>query len=131
MASQEISAETEIFFKDNWTQTPLEYITLSEPLDTSDMDEYISIKYFSLPTNRVIGLDGGNGRKTSQGYLRVMCYQRSEIKALGLADDVCTFFDCKQLPKDISVGIGQDEAVIDMTNNWYEVKLTYDITQCS
>ena len=129
MASQEISAQTEIYFKDNWTQTPLEYITLSEALDTSEMDEYISIKYFSLPLNRVIGMNGANGRKAYHGYLRVLCYQRDEALALGLADDVCTFFDCKQLPSDITVSIGQDEESVDMDNGWFEVELTFDIVQ--
>ena len=130
MGSQQISAESEKHFKDNWSKTPLEYITLSAPLDTSSLNEYISIKYFSV-LNKRTGMDAIGDRVATYGYLRVMVYQKSEILALGLADDVIDFFSNVNLPLDIHVDIGQAGAVIDMTNTWHEVKLTFDICQYS
>jgi hypothetical protein len=127
MASLDISSECEDYFRTYWAQTALEYITLSKSLDTTALNEYISIRYFSLPTDKLIGF----GHKRTNGYLRVMVYQRKEALALGLADDVKEFFDNVDLPKDIHVDIGQDYPVLDMNADWFEIKLTFDIVQYS
>jgi len=130
MPSQQISAEAEVYFKNNWTQTALEYITLLAPLDTSTLDEYISIRYFSVLNTRA-GMDAVGNRIQTNGYLRVMVYQKKEILALGLGDDVKEFFSNKALPYDINVDMGQDYPVLDMGKGFLEIKGTFDISQFS
>lgn len=122
----ECSAEPEIYFKDNWTLTPLQVPDPNEPFDTTGLDSYIRINY--VPNNNEhSGLD----RISSFGTTQIFCYHKKKKLALKLADDVKTFFNCKDLPKDIHIDIGSDSPCIDLENGFYMSLVSFPLAQYS
>lgn len=127
MASMlERTAECEIFFKDNWTQTPI-YIEGDTPLlDTSNLQTYISLQYANVD-NKQIGL----GRNAGYGVYTILCYHNIKKLSVGLSDDVNNFFSCQDLPKDIHTTIGIQKETQTLENGLFVSPIEFDIRQDS
>lgn len=129
MALLQMAAETEIFFKNNWTDTTIQYQDTT--FDYNGLTSWVSIKFF--PTvNEKIGMDGtSSGRVASFGLCSIFCYHKKQKLSMKLADDVKAFFNGKELPLDIRVDIGQDKSTIDLDNGFYETRVNFEIAQYS
>ena len=124
----DMSAECEIYFQNNWTATSIEFPDMTLP--TTSLDSYISLNFYPI-TNQRIGVDGtSNGRIAYHGMSQVLCYHKSKKLALKLADDIKTFFQGQQLPKDINVDIGIDYPAIQL-DTFFECKVTFRVSQYS
>ena len=125
----EVTAEAEIYFLDNWTDTEIQYP--STDFEHSDTEEWIAIDTYPLLLS-CVGLDGTTkGRTMLECQTRIFCYHRVLKEAIALADDVKDFFNGVALPKDINVGLAQYSSPVDLGNGFYEVKVLFDITQNS
>jgi len=129
MGLLELAAEPEIYFTTNWTDTDIELPDTE--FDYDGLDTYISID-FAPTVNDYTGMDGtSTGRIASYGLYSVYCYHKKLKLALDLADDIKTFFNGIELPKDIHVGIGQDKPAIDLENGFFESKVNFELKQYS
>lgn len=126
MALLECSAEPEIYFKNNWTLTPLQIPDPNELFDSSGLDTYIRTDY--IPNNNE---HGGISRINSYGTYQVFCYHKKKKLALKLADDVKTFFNCQELPKNITIDIGVDYPCVDLDNNFFMALVQFPVVQNS
>jgi len=50
---------------------------------------------------------------------------------LKLADDIKTFFNGQELPKDIHIAIGQDKPAVNLGNGYYESRVNFEVKQFS
>jgi len=127
-AQLDMSAESEIYFLANWTDT---LIDLPEKaLATDGLIEWIALNYLSLPSD-LIGFNGTTtGRIEYTGTLYVTCYNKSKKLCLGLAGDVEDFFEGLELPLGITVGIAQYGEMQDLDNNYYGIDVSFRLTKC-
>ena len=126
-SSLEITAELQIYFMNNWTETPLKLPDF--PFDDTDIPKWISISYAPI-VNDIIGCNGTTtGRLNYNGLFSVYCYAESRMDVFKLADSVSTFLNGKQLTKNIRVGIGQHNSVLDLDSNLFELKVLFEVDQ--
>jgi len=129
MALLDMEAECEIYFTTNWTDTSIQLP--DAPFDYSALTSWVAINFY--PTvNDQIGMDGTtSGRIAHYGLSSIFCYHKKKKLALKLADDIKTFFNGQELPKDIHVDIGIDKPVVDLENGWWEAKVNFEVKQFS
>jgi len=126
----EISAQMEIYFRDNWIITP----DIQYPDTDFNYDGLIT--WIALQTNPAlltqIGMDGTTtGRESLTALGTVYCYHTNMKKAIDLADDVKDFFTGVALPSDIRVNYAQYDPPQKLDNGFWEVKLNFEIVQYS
>jgi len=122
MSLLECSAEPEIYFQENWTQTGVDYPDSNFSYD--GINSYISISYSPLLNTEI-----GGCRVKREGLCSVRCYHKTRKLSLKLADDVKEFFSNVALPKHINIGIGVDIPAVDLENDWHEATVVFDLTQ--
>ena len=120
------TAESETYFFDNWTQTEILIEDDSVPLDTTGLETYIKLQYINTGNEQ-----GGFGRQTGYGAYKVFCYHKVKKLSVTLSDDVKTFFDCKDLPLNIHVGVGKQETALTLDNGFYLTIVQFPISQYS
>jgi len=124
----ECSAECEKYFIDNWTATQINIP--DRPFTYDGINSYISINYYPLLNTMTGGLNGGTScRIRAEGLVSIRCYDKTQKLSLKLADDVKTFFNNQELPKNINIGIGVDSPVIKIDSGWYEAKVSFELIQ--
>ncbi len=125
----EVTAESEIYFTDNWTDTEIQYPNTD--FEYVDLDTWIAIDTYPA----LLSCSGLNGTTTGRTMLecqtRIFCYHRKLKDAIALADDVRDFFSGVALPKDINVNVAQYSSPVDLENGFFEVKVIFDIIQYS
>jgi len=136
MANYDIKKDLDIYFKDNWTNTGIQYQDENKPrvggvlTDPSTLNEFISLIY-SPVENDSYGFDGtATGRIEYAGIQKVFCYAKNSTKALLLADQIKAFFNGKQIGN-IIIGIGQDSPSNNLGNGFYEVLCYFNLSQWS
>ena len=117
----ECIAETQKYFIDNWTDTPIQIDGM--PFDNSTLDQYIQIRYTPIDDESLMG------RTTSTGILQVYCYHKIKNLAAVLADDVREFAGDKDLPKGIALGCGKNILIEDLDNGFWLVLLHFKVNQ--
>ena len=123
----EVSAEVEIYFRDGWTDTAIQYPDASFEYD--GLSTWIAIDVNPV-FNEQIGMDGtSTGRESLTAQASVFCYRRSKKLAIKLADDVKSFFSGIDLPKDIRVNYAQYNPPNELDNGFWEIKLNFDVVQ--
>ena len=122
MSLIQMSAECEKYFLDNWSSTPIHRQDTNFEYDSLD-------KWIALAFNPTINQRLGSDRILHNGLQSVFCYHRKRILAIKLADEVATFFKCKDLPYDIRVDIGQYGNPTDIDNGFWEVKVNFAVAQ--
>ena len=120
----EREAETQKYFRDNWTDTEIQIPDVS--FDNDSLDTWISLRYDNSD-NKLAGLQ----RQHGFGTLNVYCYHKVRKLSQGLSDDVKEFFDCKDLPKDIHVGIGYQHPTAQLENKTYFTLVQFEVSQYS
>lgn len=123
MSLIQLVAETQTYFIDNWTDTPLKIDDVPNPFNGAINDEYIEVKYVPEDNKCLMG------RVTSFGTLQVQCYNKSKIKAVLLADKVKDFISEKDLPQRIRVNYGDDVMITELDNNYWLVVLHFPVSQ--
>jgi hypothetical protein len=127
MGLLDMSAEIEVYFIDNWSDTVVQFP--DRDFDTDSLDEYIELNF--APTQNI--LNGFNG--TSQGRIQyngmslIGCYHKNKKKALELADTVGAFLNGKELPYNINIGIPQPKEAIDLGNDFWLVRVLFTVKQ--
>lgn len=125
--SLEITAELQLYFMNNWTETPLKLPDF--PFDDTSIDKWIAISYDPV-RNDIMGCNGTTtGRLNYMGLFRVYCYAERRMDCYKLADSVSTFLNGKSLPKNIEVGIAQHSSVVDLDTNLFEMKVSFTVNQ--
>jgi hypothetical protein len=122
MGLLQLEAECEIYFKNNWTLTDIQL-----PNKVFDYDNKTS--WIALSFNPTINQRMSSDRILYNGLSSVFCYHEEKKLALKLADDVESFFNCKELPFDIRVDIAQFKPPIDLDIGFWEVKVNFEVTQ--
>lgn len=128
MATYNIKTTLDQYFLDNWVATPIQYE--GTQLNTNALTEFISLQYAPV-YNDQYAFDGTTtGRINYVGLQKVFCYAKTPTKAFQLADSVKTFLNGKQLGN-IYIEVGQDNPANDLGNNFYEVLITFRLTEWS
>lgn len=125
----EISAEVEIYFKDNWVSTNIQYPDTRFNYD--GLSTWIAVDVNPVFIEQ-IGMDGtATGRESMSTLAHIFCYHRDKKPAIKLADDVKGFFTGIDLPKDIRVNYAQYNPPNELDNGFWEVKVNFDVVQYS
>ena len=131
MGILDLSAEAEIYFIDNWTETPLSSIQFPDrQFKTDGLDKYIELN-FAPTLNTLIGVNGTTqGRTEYSGITIVNCYHKTKKLGLDLADKTGEFLNGVELPLNIRLGTPQYEPPLDMGNDFWMIRVTVEINQC-
>lgn len=126
-SSLDITAELQLYFRDNWTETPLKLPDF--PFDDTGIDKWIAISYAPI-INSIIGCNGTTtGRLNYNGLFSVYCYSELRMNTYDLADKVTAFLAGVVLPLNIRVGIAQHGQVHDLDTDLFELQVTFEIDQ--
>ena len=135
----------EIYFKDNFLTGGLPTNNMlfpDKPMymkdgswnynpDYSTINEWIYFNFASVDT-KTIGQDGTNvGRVKRTGLFIVYSYSRKKKIAVQNADVVFNFFSGADLGSDIRADIGKYGDALPLDNGFYELKMTFKVTQYS
>jgi hypothetical protein len=126
----EISAETEIYFRDNWIITPdIQYPDID--FDYDGLSTWIALDTAPVFLEQ-IGMDGtSTGREAMTALSSVFCYHTNKKLGIKLADDVKNFFTGLDLPKDIRVNYAQYNPPNKLDNGFWSVKVNFEVIQYS
>jgi len=145
MSQFELQNIPEIYFKDNFLTLGLPTNNMlfpDKPMymkdgtwnyepDYAKINEWIGFNFASVDT-KTIGQDGTTvGRVSRVGHFIVYSYSRKKKIAVKNADTVHNFFSGVNLDEDIRVDVGKYSDAIDLDNGFYELKLTFKVTQYS
>lgn len=123
MSLIEIVAETEKYFIDNWTNTPLRLEGTSFEFNGSITDEYIEVRY--VPSSNETIMD----RKLSYGILQVYCYHKIKNQAVIIADEVKDFIGDTYLPQSVRVQHGQDVMLQELDTGFWLSVVHFEVQQ--
>lgn len=122
---QNLKKQIEIYFNDNWTDTPVQYQGSSEP----DTDTFIYITFVPLDRS-VYGMDSNGGRKKDTVMARIFSYSSNPLKSLEIDDSVREFFECWELPgidARTQTGVPDGLGIVDLGNGMFETTSNYTI----
>lgn len=117
----ECIAETQTYFIDNWSATPLQIDGLK--FSNDGLTSYIQIRYIPSETESLMG------RVTSYGTLQVYCFHKVKNQCAILADNVFTFASDKDLPKGIRLNCGRYEFVRELENGFWCTLVQFPLAQ--
>ena len=128
MASFNIKNIIEKYFQTNFTTYTIQYEGMK--IDTIPSGGMISLIYSPIE-NSLYGIDGtSTGRIEYAGMYKIFCYASNPTKAYIIADAVKTFLNGKQIG-DIYIEVGQDNQANDLNNGFYELLVTFNLSQWS
>jgi len=125
MSALSCSAECEIYFKDNWVDTPLHIDDVA--FENDNYEKYIRLNYINDGSDLV----GIQCSRDTFGYLQVFCYHKIKKLSLGLSDDIKEFFDNIDLPKDIHSKDGQQYPTQELENGYFVTLVQFRIEKYS
>lgn len=123
MSLIEVVAETEKYFIDNWTNTPLRLEGTSYEFNGAITDEYIEVRY--VPSSNETIMD----RKLSYGILQVYCYHKIKNQAVIIADEVKDFIGDTYLPQSVRVQHGQDVMLQELDTGFWLSVVHFEVQQ--
>lgn len=124
----DIKATIEQEFLSNWSTTPIQFEGVK--FDYTGKDSWVSLVYTPVVSDRY-GFNGtAIGRVRYVGIQKVFCYAKNPTKAYKLADAVKTFLNGKEI-NGLVFDIGQDRAVLDLNNGYFETVVNTEVVNFS
>ena len=127
MSALQRTAEVEIYFKENWTDTPIHIPDSYPPFENNNFEKYIMLDVINDGSHLV----GYNTPEYGYSYAKVTCYHKVKKLSIKLSDDVKTFFDNKELPQDIHVKDGQQYPTARLENGYFCTVIQFRVKQYS
>lgn len=119
----DLKVAIETYFIENWTDTSIQFE--GEVFDYEGLDEWISLKFIPV-SNDMYAFGGSGQRVVNNSQLQVFCYAKQVPYTYDLMKSVSTFLNSVQLGN-IYFNIGQDRAVIDLSNGFFEGQTIFEV----
>lgn len=127
MSAKTLLIECRNYFKDNWTDTDLQYPEQNPEFDNTGLNTYVRFEFVNDGSELV----GYNSNDLTFGYCKVHCFHKNEILSVDLADDVKLFFDNKILDNDVQVKDGQIYPTVKLSNDFYLTLVQFQVIKNS
>lgn len=119
----DLKVAIENYFITNWTTTQIQFE--GQVFDYEGLDEWIALKF--IPVSNDMYAFGGTGQRiVNNSQLQVFCYTKQVPYTYDLMKSVSTFLNSVQLGN-IYFNIGQDRAVIDLSNGYFEGQTIFEV----
>lgn len=119
-----IKKEIDTFFKNNWTETPIQYegADFKYPTDKS----WISLSYAPYDRN-IYAYNGETGRKRTYTTVIVRCFDVNPTFCFDLVNKIQAMFECQTIGTiKVGVGMGDGNGAIDNENGTFQLSANFD-----